>query len=823
MIRHSTLRNSIAVSFVLLTACAQTSPDVSSAATPSVATIPAQQPANSQGLTLQQIMADPKWIGFAPHASHWHWDSSAVYYDQKVSEQTYYQRVKLDLQGNTETPAIEQRYQTDMEDGVNSADGKLRAYVFGDNLFLADLTNGEVTQLTRSSDKVSQPQFLTDGRIAFRQNDLFMALDLATGIRQQLADIREEDSPKPPAKPEGFVAEEQHKLIEWIANKQKRAERRFDTDQEWQQKDPSATAEPIYLGKEHELLSARLSPTGRFLLLAYAEDRDERADSDIMPNYITHDGTIETQSVRPRVADSDPAPLQMMLVDNQTGGMTILDLSVLPGMDDDVFKAVRAANKKAYGDAYDAPEPYERQLQLMENWGGGYPSIIWHPSKDIALMMVEAVDNKDRWIASVDESGVIKSQHRLHDDAWVNYSFNEYGWLGDDIYYLSEQMGYSNLYLKTLNGKTRKLVGGQQEVQSLTVSDDGAYIYYVANPAHPGIYDVFRVATDSGEVTQLTDLNGMTSYLLSPDGEQLLLTYSNTTSPQELWVTKADGNEQPRQLSNTVNAEFKAIEWQQPEIIAMPSAHDDLPVYARVFYPQGYDASRAEQYPAVMFVHGAGYLQNAHAGWSGYFREFMFHNLLAEQGYVVMDIDYRGSKGYGRDVRTAIYRNMGYPEVEDMATGVQWMATNANVDAQRVGVYGGSYGGFLTFMALFNEPDLFAAGAALRPVSDWAHYNAPYTSNILNTPEVDPQAYRVSSPIYHAEGLTKPLLINAPMLDNNVFFQDVVRLVQRLIELEKDDFETAIFPVEPHSFKEPSSWLDEYKRIHKLFEQNLKP
>jgi dipeptidyl aminopeptidase/acylaminoacyl peptidase len=224
---------------------------------------------------------------------------------------------------------------------------------------------------------------------------------------------------------------------------------------------------------------------------------------------------------------------------------------------------------------------------------------------------------------------------------------------------------------------------------------------------------------------------------------------------------------------------------------------------------------------AVVFNHGAGYLQNSHLGWSGYFREFMFHNLLVQKGYVVLDMDYRASAGYGRDWRTAIYRQMGTPEIQDLEDGVDWLVENLEVDAKRVGTYGGSYGGFMTFMALFNSPDLFQAGAALRPVSDWAHYNHGYTSNILNMPDVDPIAYERSSPIYFAEGLEKPLLINAPMIDSNVFFVDVVRLVQRLIELEKQDFETAIYPVESHGFVQPSSWLDEYRRIYKLFETNL--
>jgi len=125
-------------------------------------------------------------------------------------------------------------------------------------------------------------------------------------------------------------------------------------------------------------------------------------------------------------------------------------------------------------------------------------------------------------------------------------------------------------------------------------------------------------------------------------------------------------------------------------------------------------------------------------------------------------------------------------------------------------------------MAMFTSPDTFAAGAALRPVTDWAHYNHPYTSNILNEPQKDPEAYRKSSPMYFADGLKGALLICHGMVDTNVFFQDTVRLVQRLIELRKENWSVAFFPVENHAFEEETSWADEYKRILKLFDDNLK-
>ena len=290
--------------------------------------------------------------------------------------------------------------------------------------------------------------------------------------------------------------------------------------------------------------------------------------------------------------------------------------------------------------------------------------------------------------------------------------------------------------------------------------------------------------------------------------------------PEEVYVQAARPGAEARPVTRTRTPLFLAQDWTIPEIVPVPSTHGAGAIYARIYTPKDFDPAR--KYPAAVFVHGAGYLQEVTYGWSNYFREFMFSTFLTRHGYVVLDMDYRASAGYGRDWRTAIYRQMGTPELEDLQDGVAWIAQHKNVDSSRVGVWGGSYGGFLTYMALFRQPDLFAAGAALRPVSDWAHYNEEYTANILNRPEIDPEAYEKSSPIEYAAGLQKPLLICDGMQDANVFFQDNVRLVQRLIELKKENFEIAIYPVEDHGFVQPTSWLDEYRRIFKLFETNLK-
>jgi dipeptidyl aminopeptidase/acylaminoacyl peptidase len=207
---------------------------------------------------------------------------------------------------------------------------------------------------------------------------------------------------------------------------------------------------------------------------------------------------------------------------------------------------------------------------------------------------------------------------------------------------------------------------------------------------------------------------------------------------------------------------------------------------------------------------------------SSYPREYMFNQFLASKGYVVLDMDYRGSAGYGRDWRTAIYRHMGGRDLQDEVDGSVYLQKKFGIPPERVGMYGGSYGGFMTLMALFTEPKHFGAGAALRSVTDWADYNHGYTARILNQPQDDSVAYRQSSPIFFAEGLEDPLLMAHGMVDTNVHFQDIVRLTQRLIELGKKNWQLAVYPVESHGFVRPSSWTDEYSRIFHLFETTIR-
>jgi len=791
----------------------------------------AAPPAPSR-ITLEQIMARD-WIGTPPENPYWADDGSAVYYERRRPGSELRDLYKVPLTGGE--PALvplAQRGSVDAPGGDISHDRKWKTWSRAGDLFLKNLETGAVRQITRTAEAEINPRFMVgDQRVSFQRGTTFFIYDMASGLISQPAELRAEKDPAD-EKAEEYLKAQQLRLFDIVRERKERSDAARAEDRAERLADATRSPLPWYLGDKVTVARTALSPSGDWLLVVtLPKDADAGTKKSLMADFITASGNVETKEVRAKVGFEAQVTPGLWLLDLRNHEKHEIDLATLPGLTEDPLRELRekarqvkeaakdaakdgdkkSDDKKADDKKADAKTP--RAVELVDTE--------WSEDGSRLALELRAYDNKDRWLATVDASAhpVLASRHRLTDPAWIGFDFNEMGWLKDSstLWYLSEESGSSHLYLQSVTGgAARQLTHGKLEVSNPGLSRDGRFMYYTANAEHPGYYNVFRVDLTSGASEQLSRLGGLTTYLLSPDESRLLLANSQILRPNELFVQ--DNNQQKaeaKQITHTVSAAFMAQPWVKPDIVPIPSSHQADPIYSRVYSPEG--AAQGKR-PAVVFVHGAGYLQDAHAGWSSYFHELMFHTYLAQRGYVVLDMDYRGSAGYGRAWRAAIYRQMGHPELEDLQDGVAWLVKNRNVDPQRVGVYGGSYGGFMVYMSLFRAPDLFAAGAALRPVSDWAHYNHGYTSDILNTPEVDPEAYAASSPLEFAAGLTKPLLICDGMQDDNVFFQDNVRMVQRLIELKKQNFELAVYPIEPHGFREPTSWLDEYRRIFRLME-----
>jgi dipeptidyl aminopeptidase/acylaminoacyl peptidase len=829
MKKYSSLLIAASVTFALsgcVSTANQTTSTTSTASTPapvqSVMPDVAKPDATQTGeITLKQIMADPQWMGALPTDMGWSVDGTQIVYEKPLSDSALTDVYIADVTTpkNAVKAPLADLHKYRFDERVVRDDGVV-AYAFEDSVFI-QLTSGDTVQLTRGGNPLSNLTFMTDGRLMALSGNRFVAINLENGTREELLRWEFADKPKAVEPAKDYIAQEQQTLIEYIALQRKNRKDKDEANKALALNNTSVAPSPFYFDKSHRLAGISVSPAGNYAVVATTESKSSRDDSDIMPHYIQEDSRIAAKPVRQRVADAEPVNHVLWLLNLKTGEKSELKYFSLPGYNEDVLANVKEENAEANGESYEVNR-LPRPITLLQSWYWTKPSIRWHKDGQAVAVMLEAWDNKDRWIATVDlDNKTLLNQHRLHDDAWVNYRFNAFDWLNNSetLYFQSEHSGYAHVYLQTPGKAPVALTSGRFIVDDLTLTSDDNYLYFKANIEHPGLYEIYRADLLNMNIEAMTDLNGMTDYTLSPDGKHLLLSHSKVNKPAELYSKPAKLSVAATQITDSTSAAFNALPWAIPQVVAIPSSHTESPIYARVYLPENYNGNEPNK--AVVFNHGAGYLQNAHQGWSGYFREYMFHSMLVQQGYVVLDMDYRASAGYGRDWRTAIYRQMGTPEVQDLRDGVNWLVENANIDRARIGTYGGSYGGFLTFMSMFTAPDLFAAGAALRPVTDWAHYNTPYTANILNTPAIDPIAYERSSPIYFAQGLEKPLLINAPMVDDNVFFHDTVRLVQRLIELEKEDFETAIYPVEPHGFVQPSSWLDEYRRIYKLFEENL--
>ncbi|MGY0561561.1 S9 family peptidase [Luteimonas sp. A277] len=770
----------------------------------------AAQPA--QALTLDRVMDDPDWIGPPVEQAWWALDGSRAYYTLKREGSPIRDTWMQDLASRQ--PTLMEgaaRAEIDGMQPVYDATRARAAFIRNGDVFVRDLRNGALEQLTHGGSGAAALQWGHDGALAWRTgNDRWHRWSAGTGMTEA-AVLRAQDDPgKPPRADQ--LREHQMRLFQTLRTERVQREARRLQEADWQREDPTRAPPPVYLGGDVSIAGSALSPDGRWLLAATTPKNTERGQGGKMPKFLTESGYEETEDVRIRVGRNDPAPMTFWLVDMREGTPRKLDLDSLPGISDDPLADLRAAAGK---DPLKGPRPVR-----LEGFGGN--SMRWNADSTQAALMLHSVDNKDRWLAVLDpSSSKLDTRHRLSDpQGWINWGFNEFDWMPDNrsLWFVSEHSGHAHLYLAA-NGRPRALTSGQWEVSSPALAADGSRFLFVCNLSAPVDYEVCEVPVEGGQARELTSLDGVNDFVESPDGSRLLLRHSSAYVPPQLAVIGADGSGYAA-LTDTRSEEYSAYEWLQPEIVQVPSKHGAGSIWGKYYGPAELEPGR--EYPIVLFVHGAGYLQNVHHRWPTYYREQMFHNMLVQQGYIVLDLDFRASAGYGRDWRTAIYRQMGQPELEDYLDGIDWLVSERQGKRERVGIYGGSYGGFMTFMALFREPGTFKAGAALRPVGDWHHYNHPYTANILNTPDIDPEAYLKSSPIEYVEGLQDHLLIAHGMIDDNVFYQDSVHMAQRLIELRKDKWEMASYPLERHAYQHADSWYDQYRRIHELFERVLK-
>ena len=752
-------------------------------------------------LTIDNIMRGPELYGYEPAEVRWSGDGQRIYFQWKQASDprikpadTYV--IARDGSGLRKLTEAEAKV-APPETGAVTRDKKRVVYSRDRDIFLYDAATGTTRQITKTEEAETDPHFTQDEkRVTFTRSNNLYVVSLDSGAIEQMTDILPAGSPPPAEDAKGTASQEalkkdQKDLFDTIR------ERTAEREEQEAKRKREHPRKPFVIEAGQTVASLQLTPDEKYVIASIHEPATG-AKRTVVPSLVTRSGYTEDIESYEKVGDKQSLA-KLAILSVNTGEVKWVE----------------------HGQKTDGGK--EREVQLFDP--------LWSDDGTKAVVDSRAVDNKDRWILALDEeTGKTRVMAHDHDDAWMGgpglADLDEpknvtLGWMKGDqsIYYQSERTGFSHLYTATFaGGEPKALTSGAWEVDSAILSNDKSRFFLVTNEADPGEQNVYAMSADGGARTRLTKLPGGHSYVPSPDDGWFADVYSYTNKPPELYAQETRADAPAKKLTSSPASEFGEYPWLDTPIVTF-RARDGVLVRAHVYQPANYRKGG----PAVLFVHGAGYLQNVDRMWSYYAREYMFHQLLMERGYLVADVDYRGSAGYGRDWRTAIYQHMGGKDLDDNIDAARWMVSQYGADPKRLGIYGGSYGGFITLMAMFTQPDVFAAGAALRPVTNWANYNDPYTSNILNLPQTDAEAYKRSSPIYFAQGLKGALLICHGMVDTNVHFQDTAELVQRLIELRKPNWQLAVYPVENHGFVEPTSWADEYKRIFDLFEKNLNP
>jgi dipeptidyl aminopeptidase/acylaminoacyl peptidase len=750
-------------------------------------------------LTIRQIMQGPGMVGTAPSNARFSADGGSVFFEwndparldsmNATDPENAYQHY-LDLEDDAATYRLDvatkriEKLTKSAADSTAPADfawdreRRRRAEIRGGDLFLVDLLQPARTRrITQTLEAEQSVQMSPDGATVYfqRDNNLYSIPWSGAPVRQ-LTNLQLAADPDEAAKPSAqrqFLIDQQKEL--------------FVEFKERGDEEEKVRPRPVYLGAGMEIQRMVVSASGRYAAIGLNKPATG-GRAPVIPLVVTESGYVETEEVRTKVGD-----------EQDESSVAFVDL------EGDSLIEIDAGEKIS-------------------------PSVLsWSPTADVLLLRGISEDWHDRLFmtAAPDERGregsvSARVVDRFHDAAWVDGPmFDEAGaWMpdGKSIYFVSEPGGWGHLYVASLSGRRTQLTQGEFEVHYAWLDEDHERWFLSTNEGRPGSRRLWSMDLDGSNRTLVTTEPGTYDVVFAPDFRTAAVLRSRATSPAELYLFDASSGTLDGPLTTSTTEVFRSFPWLEPEAVWF-TASDGVSVPAHVFKPERYGGT--PNGAGVIFIHGAGYLQNVVDGWSYYYREFMFHHFLASRGYTVLNVDYRGSAGYGRDCRTAIYKHMGGRDLDDIVDGARYLVREHGVGATQVGTYGGSYGGFLTLMAMFKYPKEIAAGSALRSVTDWAHYNHGYTVRILGTPAADPEAYRRSSPIYFAEGLEGDLLMLHGLRDDNVLAEDILRLSQRLIELGKEDWELALHPVERHGYRRAASWTDEITRTFKLFERTL--
>lgn len=755
-------------------------------------------PVETQPLSWREAANDDRWLGVGVGSLRWAPDASAVYFrwnlNPKVEDVPGADPwFRMDRTGrNAQIVPADQAHLIPPPALSWSLDGRRATWVTSGRVYLYDASRSgpeQVRAILNQERPARNAEISRNGGVVYFMvgEDLYV-YEVAGGELRQLT-RKYTVTTSNETRAAASLRQRQTEIVDQI-----RIERMQREAAEAQSQAAGVeTPQPIPTPAGFTLSREQLSPDGRFVTFLARKESAQLPRARLL-DFLTESGTAEVIEAGPRVGEQTiETRLGIVRLDPRTAAARTR------------VRWVELAAARGRQPLYFLPS--------------------WSLDGKRAVIQVISGDHKDQWIAELDlETGSTRTLAHDHDDAFLGgppiqcdrFRPSLLEWLPDgQIAFASERTGWSHLYLIGRDDSIRPMTAGEWEVREAVLSRDRSTWLLATSREHPCEDHLYLMPAAGGRLVRLTTRSGRNSGLLSPDGRRLAVIASDSVHLPDLFLQDAQPNTESLQVTISGTDAFFSHPLTAPEVVNFPHL-DGGPVWAALYKPQR--PNRA----ALIHVHGGGDRQFSHRGWSvyGYASHLGLINYFVGQGYTVLDLDYRGSSGFGRAYRTDIYRTVGMKDVDSAVAAVEFLVGKQGIDRTRVGTYGLSYGGSLTLMALCRYPGVFAAGVAFAGASDYAQTTHAWTVRVLNLPESDPEAYRVSSPIQHLESLRDPLLVMHGLRDNNVLFQHTALLVQRLIELEKT-FDVMFYPAEGHGISTEKGRLDYLRRVEAFFGRHL--
>ncbi len=445
-----------------------------------------------------------------------------------------------------------------------------------------------------------------------------------------------------------------------------------------------------------------------------------------------------------------------------------------------------------------------------------FPRVSWTPDGRVAVMRLDRQQTHLDLLVCDPATGAARRVLEESDPYWINIG-DDWRFLADGrLLWGSERDGYRHLYLYGSDGRLlRRLTSGDWAVASLEAVDPKSrVVYFTGSRDGAAQRHLYRVRLDGSGLTRLTEERGWHQVVVSAATGAWVDSHSTAVIPPRVTVRRPDGTVAAT-LDDTAIEAIAGYPAGRVEFHDVP-APDGTRLPAMMTLPPEFDPAR--RYPVLIFVYGGPHAQNVRDAWGG--ARTLWHRMMAARGYIIWTLDNRGAGGYGHAWETPIHHAMGGHELADQLAGVAWLKTRPWVDPARIGIWGWSYGGYMTLYSLFNAPDIFRAGVAVAPVTDWRDYDTIYTERYMGTPAENPEGYRDSSPVNQAQNLKAPLLLVHGSSDDNVHMQNSVQLLDRLIGAGKP-VEFMLYPGKKHGIAGGEARTHLFEKITRFIQDNL--